>query len=117
MHRKFSFRLWLLACASLAWVSLCSGYSLITDDSGIYVVKWQHSPVALKLMLPTTATLSDGKSLATSVIAATQAWNAQLGTVQLNAQTAAVGAYANGNHINEIVMDSKAAGTEFTAGM
>jgi hypothetical protein len=103
--------------ASLILTSLAWGYSLITDDSGIYVIKWQHSPVTMRIMLPATTTLSDGTTMTSSVVAATQAWNAQLGTVQFATETAPVGAYSNGNGVNEIVLDSTADGEAFGSGI
>ncbi len=67
--------------------------------------------------LPMTANLSDGRSFSSSVVAAMEAWNAQLGTVQFAWQTAAPGSYANGNGINEVVVDETADGDEFAKGM
>ncbi len=92
-------------------------YSLKTDASGIYVVKWRSSPVTMQVKLSGTANLSDGSSFRSSVVAAMEAWNAQLGTVKLSAQSMNPSGYVTGNGVNEVVMDSSVSGQAFSPGM
>ena len=96
------------------------GYSLSVDASGVYVNKWQKSPINMVVKLPTTANFSDsdsrGRSFRDAVIWAIQIWNAQLGAVQFVGQPMAPGAYAAGNGTNEVVVDSTADGDPFSAG-
>ena len=89
------------------------GYVVYTDQSGIYVIKRQSSPVTMQIKLAQTANLSDGSSQSSSVVAAMQAWNAQLGIVQLAPTVTDGGGYAIGNGVNEVVMDTTADGKEF----
>ena len=92
------------------------GYSLSVDASGVYVNKWQKSPINMVVKLPTTANMSDGSSFSSSVVGAIQTWNEQIGTVQFAPQTMAPGTYKSGNGTNEIVVDSTADGERFTDG-
>ncbi len=100
------------AAAASTWA-----YSLSVDGSGVYVNKWRTSPIHMIVKLPTAPTLTDGGTFSSSVIAGMQAWNAQLGAVQFAWQTSAPGSYANGNKINEVVVDDTADGDEFPDGM
>lgn len=92
---------------------ILSAYDISTDSSGIYVISWAEGSVPLKIKMPIDQVLSDGSNYTASVQAAMQAWNARLGTVQFSAETTATpinppsGTYANGNGLNEIVMDSQ----------
>lgn len=92
------------------------GYTLQTDPSGIYVVKWEVSPVVMQVKLASLANLSDGHSLRSSVVAAMDAWNEQLGTVQFSPALSTPGGYRSGNGVNEVVMDSTVDGDAFPAG-
>lgn len=94
------------------------GYVTYKDSSGIYVVVWPPGAIAMEIKLPApTGTLLDGStSYSTPVLAAMQTWNTQIGVVQLNGLTVAQGeTYANGNGRNEIVIDAKADGEDFSA--
>ncbi|MDP2139149.1 MAG: immunoglobulin domain-containing protein, partial [Candidatus Didemnitutus sp.] len=88
------------------------GFSLITDSGG-YVVTWAPGPIPMQVKLATSPPLSDGMSQSASVVAAMNAWNAQLGVVQFSAQELGPGAYGVGNNVNEIVMDSTIEGSAF----
>ena len=106
--RLFLFLVGGLATAAGAW-----GYSLSVDASGVYVNKWRKSPVNMVVKLPLAANLSDGTSFSSSFVAVMEAWNAQLGTVQFTWQATSPGSYANGNGINEAVVDDTVDGDEF----
>ncbi len=96
------------AAAANGWA-----YSLSVDASGVYVNKWRKSPINMVVKLPMTANMSDGSSFSSSVVAAMEAWNAQLGTVRFTWQTVLPGDYKNGNEINEVVVDETVDGDEF----
>ncbi|HVS52534.1 MAG TPA: matrixin family metalloprotease [Opitutaceae bacterium] len=117
MQNKFFAPRWLLASLALLGATRLCAYSLQTDASGIYVNKWQTSPVTMQLKLPNNTVLSDGNTLQSSVVAAMQKWNALLGTVQLSPQLSVPGAYHSGNSVNEIVMDSTMDGDAFPSGV
>lgn len=97
-----------LCCVPTLWA-----YKVDTDSSGIYVVVWDPGNIPMQIKMPTSPTLADGTHYAGSVLAAMQAWNGLVGTVQFTAQTTNTvmnppsGTYASGNSINEIVMDSQ----------
>jgi hypothetical protein len=116
VQTKIFLRALTLVLASVSAISSLQGYILITDDSGIYVVKWQTSPVNMQNKLPASPILSDGNTLSSSVAAAMPIWNAQLGTVQLASTVQSSTTYATGNKVNEIVKDSTADGEAFAAG-
>ncbi len=97
-----------LLAASVAWA-----YVIIKDASGIYVNTWMPGSIPTQVRLATSPALSDGTSQSASVVAAMDAWNAQLGVVQFSAQQLGPGPYEVGNGINEIVMDSTIDGDEF----
>lgn len=110
---------WWLVTAVVAGVMLAAplfGYTLMKDESGSYVVKWQSSPVTMQVKLSATANLLDGRSQVSSVVAAMEAWNAQLGTVRLTGVAASPGPYATGNEVNEIVIDDTVDGEAFPEG-
>lgn len=91
-------------------------YVLRTDASNVYVMKWYASPVTMQVKLSAVASLSDGTSPQSTVAAAMQAWNAQLATVQLAPVFSSPGTYANGNQVNEIVVDATIDGDAFPSG-
>ncbi len=93
------------------------GYVVRKDESGQLVNKWQASPLVMQVKLPATANLIDGGSQRSSVLAAMQVWNAQLGTLQFVGQASAPGDYEVGNEVNEIVTDSDFDGDAFPAGV
>lgn len=94
-----------------------SAYSLQTDESGVYVLKWHVTPLPMRIKLSSTANLLDGNSYRSSVATAMDAWNQRLGAIQFAPQLSQPGAYASGNGINEIVMDSTMDGDAFPAGV
>jgi hypothetical protein len=102
---------------SLLLAGRVSGYVVFTDESGIYVVKWQSSPITMNVKLSSTANLQDGSSLRSSVQAAMNFWNTKLGTVQFAPVLSSPGAYHSGNGVNEIVMDSTIDGDAFPEGV
>jgi hypothetical protein len=91
-------------------------YDFSKDSSGVYVVVWAPGPISMQIKLPTpAATLLDGSSTYTPpILSAMEIWNSQIGVVQLAGQTQSPGSYANGNRINEIVMDAKVDGEDFS---
>lgn len=101
----------------LLFASGAAAYVVELDDSAMFIVKWQRSPVVVQVRLSSTANLSDGSSPQSSVIAAMRDWNAVLGTLQFSPQPAPVGAYAVGNDLNEIAMDRAVEGETFPEGV
>ena len=103
------------AAAGLALLSaaIAPAYDLIKDESNIYVVALDPGAFPIRVMLPTSPTLADGTTQSSSFVAAVNAWNALLCTVQLQASVLSPGVYATGNEVNEIVMDSDIDGTAF----
>lgn len=116
MAARFSFRLATALFVALAAVACARAYSLMYDESGIYVVKWQNAPIPVRVKLPTTVNLLDGTSLSGAVLNAAEAWNRELGMMQIAPQAVAPGSYSSGNGINEIVLDSSYDGETFPAG-
>lgn len=117
-NRIFALSLYTLTLGfALLAASRLYAYVPRTDDSGIYVVKWQTSPISMQVKLSDVANLADGNSYASSVIAGMQAWNEKLGTVQFAPQRSSPGAYSSGNKINEIAMDSTMDGDAFPSGV
>ena len=94
MRTKLLLRVLAGLAAGFAMIGSARGYVVNNDQSGIYVVKWQSSLVPIKVVLPAGLPLSDGNTLSGSVVAAVQAWNAQLGTVQLAPTVTDGGTYA-----------------------
>lgn len=97
---------------TVAW-----GYLHITDQSNIYVVVYAPGTITMQLKLPAPAApLSDGAAdYNASVLTAMQTWNSLLGVVQFNGTVNGTAAYHNGNHVNEIVMDSTVDGDAFSS--
>lgn len=113
-------RSWLRVFLALAFVAggaAAFGYVARTDDSGVYLVKWQSSPISMQLKLSAASNLSDGNSPRSTVVAAMQIWNAELATVQLSPVLSSPGSYSAGNGTNEIVMDSTMDGDAFPTGV
>ncbi|WP_438480144.1 immunoglobulin domain-containing protein [Oleiharenicola lentus] len=98
----------LLVCGA----STVRGYDLLKDDGG-YIITWKNGAIPLQVKLDTTQTFSDGNTWSSSVVAAIQAWNAQIGTVHFTSSVPGPGTYQNGNGINEIVLDSTMDGDPF----
>jgi hypothetical protein len=114
---KHSVRSTLVQCACLIVVAnVLLGYDVFTDDSEIYVLKWTSSPIVMQNKLPQSGILSDGSTLSSSVNAAMQVWNAELGTVQFVGQNSQSTAYKNDNGISEIVSDTTYDGEAFAEG-
>jgi hypothetical protein len=87
------------------------------DSSDIYVVVWPPGVVNMLFKMPApSGPLIDGSTTYTPpLLAAMQSWNSQIGVVQLAGQTVAGETYTSGNGINEIAMDAKADGEDFSA--
>ncbi len=117
MRSNFWLRAAASAVAALSLAISAWAYIPFTDASEVYVVKWQTSPITMSIHLATPASLIDGTSQTSSVKAAMQAWNAQLGTVQIVASATVAGTPASGNQVNEIWMDSTMDGDAFPAGV
>ncbi len=96
-----------LLLATVAW-----SYSLITDSGG-YVVTWAPGSIPMQVKLPTSPVYGDGFNQSSSVVAAMNDWNAQLGVVQFAPTQLGPGAYGVGNGVNEIAMDSTIDGEAF----
>lgn len=97
-------------------------YVLDTDaESDLYVTAWDQGVIPMQIKLPTSPTLLDGTNYASSVQAAMQAWNTQLGTVQFTWQIIETpinpppGTYSTSpsNTANEIVMNNTFGGMAF----
>ena len=103
----------LFGCAlSLLLATVAWSYSLITDSGG-YVVTWTPGPIPMQVKLPASPVYGDGFSQSSSVVAAMNDWNAQLGVVQFAPTELGPGAYGVGNDVNEIAMDSTIDGEAF----
>lgn len=105
-----------LILLAVAGATVASAFVLYYDDSDLYLIKWYRTPVVMHVALPTTADLSDGSSLSSSVGIAMQTWNAQLGVVQFSAGAAQTPGYTLGNQINEIAIDKDVDGQAFSSG-
>ncbi len=116
MKTDFLRRVAVLLAATAGAATVAQAYVVYTDDSGVYTVKWYTTPVAMQVKLNALTTLSDGTTPAASVVAATRAWNQQLGTVQFSTQTVATGTNTTGNGVNEIVMSDTVDGDAFPTG-
>jgi hypothetical protein len=99
------------AVAALAAASLASAYEIIRE--GQVIVKWPAGTIPMTLKLGSTPTLQDGSNYNTSVQAAMEAWNTQLGRVQFAPSTGSTGVGGDRNGLNEIFFDSTVYGTAF----
>ncbi len=99
------------AVAALAAAALAPAYEIIRE--GQVIVKWPAGSIPMTLKLGSTPTLQDGSNYNTTVQAAMDAWNAQLGRVQFVASTGSTGVGGDRNGINEIFFDSSVYGTAF----
>ncbi|HUG10874.1 MAG TPA: immunoglobulin domain-containing protein, partial [Opitutaceae bacterium] len=82
------------------------GYVFLLDETNC-VSTWPAGTIPLQVKLATTPTLTDGSNYRSSVIAAMASWNVHLGTVQFAGNGAAPSAYAIGDGISEIAMDTE----------
>jgi alpha-tubulin suppressor-like RCC1 family protein len=105
--------LWILG-GVLLLAGLCSrapAYDFIRNNQGD-PLKWNAGPITMQLRLGSSPTLSDGSNPNSSVQAAMQQWNAQIGNVQFNPQVSSGGA-GDGNGSNEIIFSSDIFGDAF----
>ncbi len=112
MENKSFFRALAGCCLALILCPLTWGYE-ITKNNG-QPITWNAGTVTMQIQLGAAATLSDGSTYNSSVQAALQIWNAQLGTVQFANQVVGAAAPVN-NSANEIGFDSAVYGTAFDA--
>jgi alpha-tubulin suppressor-like RCC1 family protein len=110
---KTRFRRLLSRCISL----MCLGaqayaYTYLSSDA-----VWQPGAVSMKIKLGSSPVLVDGTNYSTSIQAALQAWNAQLGTVQFSSQITAVSPSSIDNGYNEIVFSDTIGGEAFGSGV
>lgn len=101
----------------LVLAATASAYVTYKDSSGVYVVVWPTGTIPMRIKLPAPAsTLIDGSSTYTTpILTAMQEWNSRIGVVQLSGQAVTGTTYSTGNGLNEIVLDSKADGDDFSA--
>ena len=95
-----------LLCANAGW-----SFTFITTNSG-QPIKWPPGTVPISIMLGTSPTLQDGTNYSTSAQAGAQAWNAVLGTLQLQ-PTITTGAPGDHNHVNELAFAANVFGQSF----
>ena len=91
--------------------TLAPAYELIRE--GQVIVKWPAGTIPMTLKLGSSPALQDGSNYNTTVQAAMEAWNAQLGRVQFVPSTGTTGVGGDRNGLNEIFFDSTVYGTAF----
>ncbi len=101
--------------AALGFASLAWGFVYLTNDKTGLPLKWPAGSIPIKIMVDNSTTLSDGTTRATTIQAATQAWNAVIGSAQFVPQIVVGGSPVDGNGVSEIVFASTAFGTAFDA--
>jgi hypothetical protein len=103
----------------LATSHVASAFVYVTNSNTGLPVKWQTTPVAMRIQLGTGTTFSDGTNFSTSVQAAMQAWNTTLGGSSGSAQFTSTiippGVAPAQNSINEMAFSSDVKGTAFEA--
>ncbi len=102
---------WLALAVGMPWA--VSAYDVVTGSREDYVVTWELGEIRMDVLLPTDQTFSDGTNHRTSIVAAMEVWNAQVGLVQFAPNVGAPGDYGVWNGNNEVVMDSTIDGYEF----
>lgn len=101
----------LLACG--AGSGFVSAFDIVKDRSSVYVITWKPGSIDMTVKLPTSATFLDGSNHQSSLVAAMEAWNAQLGLVQFSAKLEQPGDYQIWNGVSEVVLDDTMDGFEF----
>jgi predicted Zn-dependent protease len=103
----------------LQWLAAASMVPTLAWSYVLYdpIIQWQPGTITVQIKLGTTPLLTDGTTYNSSVQAATQTWNAQLGTVQFNGQSVAASEVRDDNNINEIVFTSTVDGEAFGDGV
>jgi alpha-tubulin suppressor-like RCC1 family protein len=91
---------------------VASAYSYLTNSGGQPIV-WSPGTVPLQIKVDNTIAQSDGTTLATSIQAAAQAWNAQITTVQFSTSLPGEGSGAPQNGVNELFFTSTPYGTSW----
>jgi sugar lactone lactonase YvrE len=97
-----------LLTSTAAW-----SFTYITNRNTGLPIKWPAGTVPFVVAMGTSPTLSDGNSHNSSVLSAMATWNNQIGSVQLQGQSAAPGNATDGNRINEMVFSSTVFGSAF----
>lgn len=97
-----------LLTAAAAW-----SYTYIKNDNTGLPVKWDPGLVTLRIMLGTSQTLLDGSNYNSSVMTAAETWNALLGNLQFQPQSASVATATDHNKVNEIVFAADVFGKAF----
>ena len=108
-------RLLLLPGILLALVA--RGFDLQTDESDVYTVKWHRPNVALEIRMPNSTSLSDGRTASASVRDAAETWNTQIEFFTFNSTLEPITPRVAGNGRNELVIESKIAGSDFGSGV
>ena len=100
---------------AVGFTALASSFAftfILNDKTGL-PIKWPAGSVPIRIMLGSTPNLSDGSSYNTSAQAAIDLWNANLGSIQLQATQAATGSATNNNRTNELAFASDVYGKAF----
>ncbi len=79
-------------------------------------IKWPAGVIPVTIMLGDSPTLSDGSTYNTSARAATQAWNAVLGSAQIQTSFA-TGTPDENNNVNEMAFAANVFGKDFGTGV
>lgn len=112
---------WLVrAIAGATVITLACGFDYIRNDNTGLPLKWAPGSIPERLLLDNVTPLSDGNTRASTLIAAMQAWNQQLGDAQFSWQILPVGTGTDGNvggagFKSEIFFATTAYGTAFDA--
>jgi hypothetical protein len=93
------------------------GFTFVLNKNTGLPVKWPAGTIRLKILLGDTTALSDGTNYNTSARAAAQAWNAVIGSAQLQSELVpgAAGTPGDNNDINELAFSDKVYGKDFEA--
>ena len=97
---------------ALLLVAGAGAFTFIRNSNTGLPVKWPEGTIGFRLMLGSEANLSDGTSFNTTAEAATQQWNAILGSVRF-VTTLTSGSAAEGNRVNEMVFAPNVFGRSF----
>jgi hypothetical protein len=105
-------RRWGALAAGLAMAATSFGFTYILNSHTGLPIKWPAGTVPYRIMLGSTANLTDGSSFNSSAQAAIDLWNARMGSVQIQG-TATTGTPGDNNNVNELAFASTVYGKAF----
>lgn len=101
-----------LALLALAAVAGAFAFSFILNDNTGIPIKWPAGTIRIRLLLGDTANLEDGTSFNQTARTAALTWNAAIGSVQFQSETA-TGNPGDRNAINELAFATQIFGRNF----